>query len=172
MDDHLALRPVDVLVVLKLVALGRASASVRELAGGLGISKSSVALSLGRLRGLGLLKGDGEETRVVKLQLRECLEHAVRWISPGSIGDWELGLPTAHAASPLADKLRGDDDPVVMPLAHGPMRGRAVSPIHPQAPFAAQRDPKLHGLLALVDALRIGRARDRSVAVMELRACL
>ena len=80
--------------------------------------------------------------------------------------------PTAHAAPGLAASFRGDDDPVVIPLRHGPVRGRAVTPIHPSAPGAAARDPKLHELLAIVDALRIGGARDRSVAAAELKACL
>jgi hypothetical protein len=167
--DTRALSTTDLLVVLKLAALGRASVPVRELARDLGISKSAAALSLERLRTLGLLRGEGDDARIVKLELRECLEHAVRWLAPATIGDWELGLPTAHASHPLAKRLRGDDDPVVMPLAHGPMRGRVVSPIHPRAPFAAQRDPRLHELLSLVDAFRIGRARDRSAAAAELR---
>jgi len=88
------------------------------------------------------------------------------------VGEFELGLPTAHAAAPFKQKLTGDDDPVVIPLPQGPLRGRAVSPLHPLAPAAAAKDPKLHRLLAIVDAFRIGRARDRQLAVSELRACL
>ena len=107
-----------------------------------------------------------------KLLLRDCLGHAVRWIAPARVGDFELGLATAHTAEPLRGKLTGDDDPVVIPLAHGPVRGRAVTPLHPLSPAAAARDPKLYRLLAIVDALRIGRARDRQVAAGELRAWL
>ena len=84
----------------------------------------------------------------------------------------ELGLPTAHAAGPLAGKLVGDADPLVMPLAHGPMRGRAVTPLHALAPEAAAKDARLHHLLSLMDVFRIGRARDRQVAAAELRAWL
>jgi hypothetical protein len=96
----------------------------------------------------------------------------VRWIAPAKIGDYELGLPTAHVADVLAEKFAGDDDPVVMPLPHGPVRGRAVTPLHPLAPQAAARDGKLHDLLALTDAFRVGSARDRQVAAVELRARL
>jgi hypothetical protein len=35
-------------------------------------------------------------------------------------------------------------------------------------PGAARRDPALYDLLALVDALRIGRARERSLAEKEI----
>jgi hypothetical protein len=37
---------------------------------------------------------------------------------------------------------------------------------------SAAKDPKLYRLLAVVDALRIGRARDREIAAAELRAWL
>jgi hypothetical protein len=166
------LQPVDLLVILKLAALGRPSAPVRLVAEEIGLSKSAVALSLHRLEALGLLRDEGEHRRINKLALRQCLEHAVRWIAPAEIGGSRLGLLTAHAAPLLAARLIGGEDPVVIPLPRGPARGRAVSPLHPLAPRAAARDPKLHTLLALVDALRIGRVRDREVAAKELGACL
>jgi DNA-binding transcriptional ArsR family regulator len=164
---------VDLLIALALAARKDAPASVRQLGEEIGLSKSAVANSLRRLRDLDLVKNDGKGgRRVNRLALRDCLEHAVRWIAPAKVGDFELGLPTAHAADVLAKKLSGDDDPVVIPLPHGPVRGRVVSPIHPLAPGAAAKDPKLYRLLAVVDALRIGRARDREIAAAELRAWL
>ena len=172
MDEH-SLSSADLLVALKLAASSERSPSIRELGAALGLSKSAVANAQRRLRALGLLKEakDGG-SRVNKLALRDCLEHAVRWIAPAKVGDFELGLPTAHTADVLSSKLIGDADPVVMPLAHGPVRGRAVTPLHRLAPQAAAKDPKLHRLLALVDVFRVGRARDREVAAVELWACL
>jgi DNA-binding Lrp family transcriptional regulator len=160
------------LVALKLVARSDASIPVRRLADELGLSKSSVAIALRRLQGIGLLVVDHAKRRIHRLALRDCLERAARWAAPAVLGDWELGLPTAHAAPRLASRLRGDEDPVVMPLPHGPVRGHAVTPLHPNAPAAAQRDPTLYELLTVVDALRIGRARDREVAARELRVWL
>lgn len=157
---------------MKLAVHEDEAASVRRLEDELGLSKSAVANSLHRLARLGLLRVEGRTRRVNKLRLRDCLEHAVRWIAPAEVGEFVLGLPTAHSAGALADKLRGDDDPVVMPLPEGPVRGRVVTPIHPLAPAAAAKDPKLYKLLAAVDALRMGRARDRKLAAEELRACL
>lgn len=43
-----------------------------------------------------------------------------------------------------------------------------MTPIHPLAPEAAASDEKLYRLLVIADAFRIGRARDREVARMEL----
>lgn len=164
---------IDILVAMKLAAHEGEPTTVRQLEDELGLSKSAAANSLQRLRELDLLKDDATGgRRVNKLLLRDCLEHAVRWIAPAHVGEFELGLPTAHAAEAFRQKVTGDDDPVVIPLPHGPLRGRAVTPLHPLAPAAAARDPKLYRLLAVVDALRIGRARDRQLAVAELRACL
>jgi hypothetical protein len=167
-DD--AVSPLDLLVLL--AASGGPSASVRELSAKLGISKSALAVSLRRLENLELLKGQPPNRRVNKLATRNLLEHAARWIAPAKVGDWELGLPTAHSEAYLATKLRGDADPVVLRLAHGPLRGRAISPVHPKAPAAAARDPRLHRLLAIVDALRIGGARERAIAASALRESL
>jgi tetratricopeptide (TPR) repeat protein len=166
------LQAVDLLVILELAALGGPPAPARPVAEGIGLPESAVALSFQRLEAMGLLRQEGEHRRINKLALRQCLEHAIRWIAPAEVGGAELGLLTAHSAPPLPSKLIGDHDPMVMPLPHGPARGRAVTPLHPLAPGAAARDPKLHTLLALVDALRIGGAREREVAATELGARL
>lgn len=52
---------------------------------------------------------------------------------------------------------------------HGGRRGYAIKPLHESVPRVARREPELHALLALVDALRIGQARVRSLAAIELR---
>jgi hypothetical protein len=171
--DTMYLRRADLLIAAKL-AVSDPNSSVRALEDALpGMSKSAIALSLERLKALDLVKDDGKGgRRVNRLVLRDCFEHAIRWLAPAQVGDFEVGLPTAHASEAMASKFAGDADPVVIPLRNGPMRGRAVSPIHPAAPKAAQRDPKLHRLLALVDSFRIGSARERDVARAELRACL
>jgi DNA-binding transcriptional ArsR family regulator len=173
MDNVEPLAATDLLVALKLAASGSQPASVRRLGHELGLSKSTVAMSLQKLRQMNLVKENEKgERRLNRLALRDCLEHAARWIAPGTIGDYELGFFTAHSSEGLARKLSGDDDPLVLPVPHGPHRGRAVSPMHPKAPAAAARDPKLLRLLTLVDAFRVGRARDREAASQELRACL
>lgn len=165
------IQPLDLLVLLKLVSSGGAGGPVRELAESLGgVSKSAVSVALQRLTAQGLLRVNDGKREVNRLVTRDLLEKAVHWIAPAVVGRFELGLATAHTAPPLIDKLHGDADPVVMPMPEGPCRGRAVTPLHPAAPGAANRDPKLYEILSLVDALRIGGARDREVAAAELRA--
>ena len=45
-------------------------------------------------------------------------------------------------------------------------------PLYPSAPKAARKDPKLYELLALVDMLRLGRARERAMAEQQLNELL
>jgi hypothetical protein len=52
------------------------------------------------------------------------------------------------------------------------MRGYAITPIYSSVPKAALNDQRLHELLALVDALRVGRARERQIAGEELKRLL
>jgi hypothetical protein len=49
------------------------------------------------------------------------------------------------------------------------VRGTAFSPLYSAAPRAARSDPQLYELLVLVDAIRGGRARERDIAVKELK---
>lgn len=47
--------------------------------------------------------------------------------------------------------------------------GRCCSRFYPTAPEAALADPQLHRLLALQEAMRLGRARERALASKLLR---
>lgn len=61
-----------------------------------------------------------------------------------------------------------DDLPPVWSDPEGNVRGTAVEPLHPAVPAAARADAVLYELLALVDTLRVGRARERKLAEAEL----
>jgi hypothetical protein len=57
-------------------------------------------------------------------------------------------------------------------VAADAVRGLTLEPLHKAAPKAARQDPVLYELLALIDALRDGRARERQLAERELTARL
>lgn len=65
-----------------------------------------------------------------------------------------------------------DDLPLVWPDPDGDVRGLTLEPLHKAAPKAARRDPRLYELLTLIDALRVGRARERQLAEKALSALL
>ena len=51
----------------------------------------------------------------------------------------------------------------------GNVSGQAIEPLYAGASKAAKEDPKLYELLSLVDALRVGKAREQNLAEDELR---
>lgn len=59
---------------------------------------------------------------------------------------------------------QGNEPGPVWPCAEGRHRGIAFEPLYPSAPLAALRDPTLYEYLALADALRDGRPRERRIA--------
>ncbi len=79
------------------------------------------------------------------------------------------GVPTSHAAPAFAGVFAAGHEPLVWPDALGAVRGEGLLPLHPCAPGAALRDPALYELLALFDALRAGRARERGMAANRLQ---
>ena len=54
------------------------------------------------------------------------------------------------------------------PCPQGTQRGVGFAPLYKAAPLADQRDPEFYEYLALADAFRDGRARDRGIAEKEL----
>ena len=136
------------------------------LARGVGISLGEAHNAVRRLRAARLLRPD--ERRVAASTLVEFLVSGVPYAFPGVLGPDARGVPTAWSAPPLAADF-GDADPVVWPSAAGTLRGQTLTPLYPGAPALAAAGPDLYELLALVDAVRIGRARERALATSQLR---
>ena len=162
----MVLKPQDVLVLLKLVSLGRERWSYNTLAVDLGMSPSEVHAAVRRAVAARLAASREEEVAPATSALREFLSHGVQYVFVPERGAMTRGMPTAHAAAPLRDELAPSSDlPPVWPDADGEVRGLAFSPLYKAAPLAARKDPKLYELLALVDAVRGGGARERALAV-------
>lgn len=164
------LKPQDVVVLLKLAVAGE-EWSYPSLASALGMSASEVHSAIRRARESGLMSRSAK--RPNKQALAEFLIHGLRYVFPAERGGITRGLPTAHGAPPLKSRLSAGADPVpVWPDPEGDVRGEELRPLYKSAPGAARRDPKLYELLALVDAVRGGRARERMIAIEELRTRL
>jgi hypothetical protein len=183
----MTLSPQDVVVVLKLLAAGYKSWTYARLGDELGMSPSQVFRSVQRAEAVRLLDlssrtvppppsllGSKSPDRVVvpspnRANLKEFLIHGVKYAFPVHRGGIVRGVPTAHAAPPLKQQIAESfDPPPVWPDADGLVRGVEFSPLYKNVPGASRRDPKLYELLALVDAIRDGRARERDIAIREL----
>jgi DNA-binding Lrp family transcriptional regulator len=156
-------------VVLKLVAAG-ARPPYSHLALELVMSPSEVHACVKRACASGLLHGPGLENRPNIAALEEFLTHGLKYAFPAERGQITRGVATSYGAPPLRALIAPTDDPIpVWPYAEGNQRGVSLTPLYRTAPIAALRDESFYKLLALVDALRDGRVRERKIAETELQ---
>ena len=159
------LKQQDVLLTLKLAGSSE-DRTFPQLAAALGMSASEAHAAVKRAGACGLLDSS---TRVVrKAALLEFLVHGLRYVFPAEWRGVTRGFPTSYAAPPLSGHFAMGELPPVWPHAEGTTRGEGLVPLYRSAPEAARRDPELYEWLALVDAVRAGRARERSLATREL----
>lgn len=201
------LKPQDLLVALKLVALGSERWTYARLAKELGLSSSEAHAGVQRCQRAGLLVEnttvdlDDPATREalpspdiyrVKSRRRRALQsnesgnpvrphdrflaefviHGARFVFVPDRLPLSIGVPTSHSAPAFAGVFAPGSTDFVWPHPNGQVRGQGIEPLHPNVPFAAMQDAKLYEMLALFDALHIGRARERGMAIDRLAAIL
>jgi len=159
------LKPQDIVILLKIISLGKQSWFHHTIAQELGISQSEVSQSLNRSKYAGLI--DGERKKVNKLAFTEFLIHGVAYAFPQHPGPIVRGVLTAHSAEPL-NKIINSSDKYVWPYAKGVERGQAIEPLYHTVVEASLNDRNLYELLTMVDALRVGRVREKEIAKKEL----
>src|SRR6266566_2190465 len=163
------LKPQDVVVALKLCAYPNVRPAMSIIANDLSLSPSEVHGAIGRLRTSRLLHGPNLKDRPNISALEEFLIHGLKYAFPAEHGEVTRGIPTSYAAEPLKSEVSMSNDlPPVWPWHDGDIRGVGLEPLYKNVPRAALRDPALYELLALVDAIRDGRARERNLAERDL----
>ena len=160
------LKPQDILILLKICTLGEQEWFQHTLAEDLNISQSEISECLARSKYSGLI--DASRKRVNVLNLLEFIQHGIKYVFPQQPGSIVRGIATAHSASPLDKEIQSDQN-YVWPYARGDMRGQAILPLYKSVPKAVLNDKKLHEVLALVDAIRVGKVREQNLAIKFLR---
>jgi hypothetical protein len=167
--QQISLKPQDILILLKIVGLGKQSWNQKSMAADLGMSQSEISESLSRSKYAGLLDATGK--KVMRLNLMDFLQYGIRYAFPQQPGAVVRGVPTSHSASPLKEHIQSTEH-YVWPYGKGTVRGHSIMPLYSSAIEAALKDAQLYQLLALVDAMRVGRARERELAIRQLKATL
>jgi hypothetical protein len=169
----LSLKPQDICVLLKIVALEHSPWSYGQLAYELGMSASEVHAGVKRATEASLMRLEEGWGTPDPGALGELLVHGVKYVFTPVHGRLTRGMPTSFAAPPLSRLLtHPQEPPPVWPDAQGEVRGYEFSPLYKSVPYAARRDAKLYALLALVDAIRGGAETGRDLAIRELRVRL
>jgi hypothetical protein len=167
MHRQSTLRPGDIPIALRLVI--HPGEGYEGLAAAFGGSTSSAHRAVGRLEQAGLLIP--AERSANREALKEFLVHGARYAFPPVRGPETRGMPTAWSAPALAGVLPAGPA-VVWPTDRATQRGEALAPLSGRVPEACRHDPWLYETLALVDAIRLGQARDRQLAAARLEQLL
>jgi predicted transcriptional regulator len=166
MKKHNGMRPHDIAILLKIAAKKEMPWQMKDLASELGISASEISESLNRSTIAGLITKD--KRKLMVLAILDFLEKGLRYVYPQHPGAKVRGLPTAHAAPPLSNEIASSES-YVWPYSKGTVRGESIEPLHPKLPEACLKDPFFYELMALCDALRVGKVREKTLAIQELR---
>jgi hypothetical protein len=164
------LKPHDIPVVFKYALMQDQYPTFEQVAKALGMTASNVHLSVQRSLEAQLLEQPGKrDIKAIRSHLLEFLTHGARYAFYAERGALMRGTPTAHAAPPLNALFTVDKTPPVWPSHNGTAFGTSLQPLFKTAAFAVQNDPKLYELLALTDALRAGKIRERKLGAEYLK---
>lgn len=164
------LKSQDILFLLKLITIKNSDWSFNKVAVELGMSPSEVHAASKRVIKAKLASKQEGKIRPIVRNLLEFLIFGMQYVFVPERSGLNRGMPTAHAAEPLISHfISNNEPPPVWPDPEGEVRGESFSPLYKSAPYAAKNDFELYQLLALVDAIRGGQAREREIAKKELK---
>ncbi len=160
------MRPQDIVILSKIIALKHKDWRHADLAYSLKISSSEIAEALNRCKIARLI--DTKKKKVHINSFREFLIYGLKYVFPAEPGPIVRGVPTAHSALPISEHISKGTDIYVWPYANGNVRGQAIVPLYKTIPAIVQEDKLFYELLVIIDALRIGRTREIKIAIEEL----
>jgi hypothetical protein len=166
MKKHNGMRPQDIVVLLKIIALNHDNWKNSDLAYALQISASEITEALNRCKIAGLV--DSKKRKVHINSFREFLLYGLKYVFPAEPGAMVRGIPTAHSAYPISEQIAEGNDIYVWPYAKGVQRGQTIEPLYKTLPAVVQNDNVLYELLVITDTIRIGRSREIKIAIEEL----
>jgi hypothetical protein len=171
LNTQIVLKPQDLLIALKAAVSKDTQFTYASLASQLGISVAQTHAAVKRAEAARLIHAPSREgITVMRSALIEFVIHGVKYCFPPSTGAPTRGMPTAFAGPSLKDLIvQGTQVVPVWPDSNGTVSGYALTPIFPSVPKACASDSILYDVLALIDALRIGAAREREIAIELLR---
>lgn len=160
------MKPQDILVLLKIIALDSQEWQQLTLAQELNLSQSEISQSLQRSKYAQLI--DFSSKKVNKIAFYDFLIHGMSYVFPQRPASVVRGIATAHSAPPI-NEIINTTEVYVWPYAKGNTRGQAIIPLYSSAIEASLKDASLYELLAMVDVLRVGSTREKEIAKLELK---
>ncbi len=134
----------------------------KEIAQALKLSDSEVSESLYRSEYAGLI----ESVKSKKINKRAFLDfviYGLKYVFPVHPGAMGRGIPTAHSAQPLKEKIVSDEN-YIWEHPNGIVRGQIIKPLFSSVPFVVENSQNLYELMSLIDGIRTGSSRIVSLA--------
>lgn len=169
MRRHNGMRPQDIAILLKIVMLGKNEWQYQDLSRSLCISGAEVNASLNRSKLAGLI--DYNRKRVNKQALYEFLEHGIQYVFPIHPGALSKGIPTAHSHPVFKDQIVSESV-FVWPDINGTEIGQTIEPLFITQVKAIKEDSALYEVLSLIEILRVGKPREKNIALQQLKNVL
>ena len=161
MKRHNGMRPHDIPILIFIALYSDGDFKLMDLHSSLKISLSEISESLKRSRVARLI---GTNKRVYRSALLDFICIGLRYVFPVEPGAIVRGFGTSHSAPPLKELIVSSDEQYVWNSVDGTMKGMDIRPLYPDIPGVCQEYPELYEVLALIDALRIGKAREVNLA--------
>jgi len=166
MEKFNGLKSQDILILLMIITIKKENWVLSEVATTLDISLSETSQALERCRICGLI--DSSKKKVNRLNFREFLIYGLKYVYPAQIGSQVRGIATGYSAEPIKSKLSESNENLVWAYYKGSRRGNSVKPLYPTVPKIIDNNKELYELLVIVDTLRVGKVREREIAIEEL----
>jgi hypothetical protein len=164
MMHHNGMRPQDIAVLLKII-ISDSNWMSKAIAEDLFLSPSEISYSLQRSALAGLL--DSSKRKVMRRTFLEFIQYGLPRVFPAMRGPIAIGIPTAFSSPVMSSYFMTNqlNEMVVWPYAEGAVRGETISPLYPNAVQAALKDQTLYELLSLADVMRMGKIREKEIAL-------
>ena len=169
MRKHNGMRPQDVAVLMKIVALGDEPWQLAVLSNSLHISLSEISESLNRSKLAKLI--DSDKKKINRLNFMEFIEHGLRYVFPVQVGTMVRGMPTAHSHPSIKKQIVAEME-YVWADTKGNTLGLSIEPLYPNQLYAAKEHPAFYRLMALLDIIRVGKVREVKIALTALKNLL
>ena len=168
-EKQLVLKPQDLVLALKIAVNRQRDFILTDLANELHMALSAVHGSIRRGEQARLISRSAGSIRTLAPALKEFAIHGAKYAFPGVLGALMKGVPTAIAGPSLRVHFDSPDSlPPVWPDPEGEAYGPSLIPLHGSVPAACRHDNNLLDVLTLLDALRVGAARERELAANAL----
>lgn len=160
------MRPQDIVVLLKIIAIKDINWRNSDLANLLQISASEISEALNRCKIAKLI--DSKKRKVYINSFKEFLIYGLKYVFPVVPGAIVRGIATAHSAQPINKQIVSGNEIYVWPYAKGNKRGQSIEPLYKTLPAVVLDDKIFYELLVITDTIRIGKAREVKIAINEL----